>query len=337
MSPGGYRFKLLKSYLQRTATCPGPPLTAIIATTHRCNMTCRMCIRAARSFDGPDMEFDLFKKIIDEGKGCLSYISLDGPGETTMNPEAFRMICYARSQGIRVMFSTNATLLDEAMCAAIVDSGLDMIIFSINATTPEVYEAVHGVQAFEKASANTHRFLEIKRKRKSSIVVAVQMIRLPETGAQAHDFVRQWRSVPGVDVVRIKADVVCNNPAAERRTRLAPHRRKPCPRLWYGPVLVETNGDVYASPGVLYKAGPVGNLTESTLAQVWNNQTMQAMRAAHARGEAAKLPECRDCAYLQPRLPLVIAAFMIDPFIAGRLLPLAERLAFWHRLPLFEK
>ena len=155
-----------------------------------------MCIRAARSFDGPDMEFDLFKKIIDEGKGCLSYISLDGPGETTMNPEAFRMICYARSQGIRVMFSTNATLLDEAMCAAIVDSGLDMIIFSINATTPEVYEAVHGVQAFEKASANTHRFLEIKRKRKSSILVAVQMIRLPETGAQAHDFVRQWRSVP---------------------------------------------------------------------------------------------------------------------------------------------
>jgi radical SAM protein with 4Fe4S-binding SPASM domain len=296
-----------------------------------------MCIRAVRKFDGPDIEFDLFKKIIDEGEGYLRYISLDGPGETTMNPDAFRMVRYAKSKGIQVMFSTNATLMDEPMGAAILDSGLDMIIFSINGTTPEVYEAVHGVQAFEKVSANIHSFLELKRKRKSSILVAVQMIRLPETREQVRGFFRQWRLVRGVDMVRAKADVVCNDPAGEKRTSLAPHPRRPCPRLWYGPIFVETNGDVYASPGVMYKAGPVGNLRKSTMAQLWNNQPMQAMRAAHARGEAAIFPECRDCAYPQPRLPLVVAGFMLDPFVAGKLLLLAERLAFWHRLPLFEK
>jgi radical SAM protein with 4Fe4S-binding SPASM domain len=231
-------------------------------------MTCRMCIRAVRTFAGPEMEFDLFKKIIDEVKGRLSYISLDGPGETIMNPDAFRMIGHARSQGIRVMFSTNATLLDEARRADVLNSGADMIIFSINATTPEVYEEVHGVH---------------------------------------------------------------------KRIHPGPKRRAPCPRLWYGPAFVETNGDVYASPGVLYKAGPVGNLTKSTLTQIWNNGAMQSMRAAHARGDAALFTECRDCAYLQPRLPLVIAGFMIDPFRAGKLLPLAERLAFWQRLPLFER
>lgn len=336
MRSSAYRFKLLNSYLRRTATCPGPPLTAIIATTHRCNMTCRMCIRAVRKFDGPNMEFDLFKKITNEGKAYLRYISLDGPGETIMNPDAFRMIHFARSQGFRVMLSTNATLLNEATRASLLDSGLDMIIFSINGTTPEVYEAVHGVQAFEKASANVHAFLELKRKRKSSILVAVQMIRLPQTRTQVHEFVRQWRSVPGVDMVRVKADIVCNDALGGERIGFVPHRRRPCPRLWYGPIFVETNGDVYACPGVLYKAGPVGNLTDSTLAQVWNNQPMQAMRAAHARGEAAVYPECSDCAYPQPRLPLIIAGFMLDPFVAGRLLPLAERLAFWHRLPLFE-
>ncbi len=300
-------------------------------------MTCRMCIRAVRTFAGPEMEFDLFKKIIDEVKGRLSYISLDGPGETIMNPDAFRMIGHARSQGIRVMFSTNATLLDEARRADVLNSGADMIIFSINATTPEVYEAVHGVQGFAAATTNVRRFLELKRERKSPILVAVQMILLPETEGQVRDFFRHWRSVPGVDMIRFKADVVCNGPAGEKRIHPGPKRRAPCPRLWYGPAFVETNGDVYASPGVLYKAGPVGNLTKSTLTQIWNNGAMQSMRAAHARGDAALFTECRDCAYLQPRLPLVIAGFMIDPFRAGKLLPLAERLAFWQRLPLFER
>jgi hypothetical protein len=62
-----HRIRLLSCYMRRDVICPGLPLTAIIATTHRCNMTCRMCIRAAMPFDGPDMDFRLFAKIIDEG------------------------------------------------------------------------------------------------------------------------------------------------------------------------------------------------------------------------------------------------------------------------------
>jgi radical SAM protein with 4Fe4S-binding SPASM domain len=295
-----------------------------------------MCIRAVKTFEGPNMEFDLFKKIVDDGKPFLRYISLDGPGETTMNPDAFRMIRYAKFQGIRVMFSTNATLLDERTINAILDSGLDLIIFSINGTTPEVYEAVHGVRAFERAHDNIHRFLQFKLKRQSRIIAAVQMIRLPETQGQIQGFFQNWRSVRGLGIVRVKADVVCNRSTDEKPVSLARRPSRPCPRLWYGPIFVETNGDVYASPGVMYKAGPVGNLREFTLSQIWNNEPMQAMRIAHGRGEAATYPECRQCVYPQPRLPLVIAGFMLDPFMAGKLLPWAEKLAFWHRLPLFE-
>ena len=100
---------------------------------------------------------------------------------------------------------------------------------------------------------------------------------------------------------------------------------------------METNGDVYASPGILYKAGPVGNVREESLAKIWNNVQMQAMRRAHVGGDVSAFPECVDCAYPRPRLPLIVAGFLLDPFAVGKLVPLAEKLAFWHRLPLYEK
>lgn len=332
-----HRLRLLYRYLSKSTICPGLPPTVVIANTHRCNHFCRMCIREAVPFTGPNIEAWLFRKIIDEGAAYFRYISLDGPGETVMNPEAFKLIRYARSKGIRIVFSTNATLMNPQIVESILDCGLDHIIFSVNGTTREVYESVHGADSYEAAVANVRHFLARKSERKALTMVTLQMVCLDQTLPQVDDFYRQWRTVPGVNSVRVKKDVV----AVERIQSDAPARRKPrqnpCARLWYGPVFIETNGDVYASPGVLYKAPPVGNVLREPLAQIWNNKTMQAMRRAHAIGDESPFPECVDCSYSRPRLPLIVGGFLLDPFTAGRLMPLAEKLAYWHRLPFYEK
>ncbi len=335
--PARHRLQLLASYLRRSEVCPGLPLTGIIATTHRCNQSCRMCIRAVRAFDGPNMSFGLFEKIIEEWIPYLRYISLDGPGETTMNPDAFRMIRYARSRGVRVMFSTNATTLDSSMYDEILSSGVDLIIFSVNGTTPDVYEAIHGRPSYETVTANIRRFLARKIQRGVRVLVILQMVLLPETQRQVPAFYRLWRGTRGVDLVRIKKDVVCSSAESSRDSSHDGARRNPCSRLWHGPLFIETNGDVYASPGILYRTGPVGNVTEQSLAGIWNNEAMRSMRRLHAAGKAYQLEECARCAYPRPLLPLILAGFLLDPFTVGKFVPLAERLAFWHRLPLYER
>ncbi len=300
-------------------------------------MTCRMCLRAVRRFAGPDMEFDLFTRIVDGSSPCLQYVSLDGPGETTMNPAAFRMIRYARSKGIRVMFSTNCTLLDATMADAIMDSGADLIIFSVNGATSDVYETVHGRACYDQVLRNIDGFLKQKRRRKARVLVAVQMVILNETRSQIGDFYRKWRGVPGVDIVRVKKDVVCASRVDAGADRQVRTRKNPCSRLWHGPAFIDTDGSVYASPGVLYRAGPVGNVKEHSLADIWNGVQMQAMRRSHIAGDTSSYHECVECAYLQPRLPLTVAGFLLDPFTVGRLVPYAEKLALWYRLPLFER
>jgi radical SAM protein with 4Fe4S-binding SPASM domain len=283
------------------------------------------------------MEFALFKKIIDEWAPHLRYLSFDGPGETIMNPDAFPMIRYAKSKGIRVMFSTNATRLDADITDSVISSGVDLIIFSLNGTTPEVYEAVHGRPCYEETVTNIRRFIARKLERRSPILVSLQMIRLPDTLPQVRDFYRQWQHISGVDFVRIKKDVVCHEDVSVEEGRRQARRRNPCSRLWHGPIFIETNGDVYPSPGVLYKTAPIGNAARESLAQIWNNESMKAMRRAHICGDLSTAPECLSCAYPRPLLPLILAGFLLDPFIVGKFVPLAEKLAFWHHLPLYEK
>jgi hypothetical protein len=70
-----------------------------------------------------------------------------------LHPGAFRMIRYVKSKGIRVMFSTNATLLDAGMADAIMDAQVDLIIFSVNGATPEAYRAVHGYDGYGRGSS----------------------------------------------------------------------------------------------------------------------------------------------------------------------------------------
>src|SRR5438552_4667553 len=169
--PAIHRLRLLSRYLRGSAVCPGLPPTVVIANTHSCNHFCRMCIREAVTFDGPNMEVRLFRRLIDEGASYFRYISLDGPGETIMNPEAFGMIRYAKSKGIRMVFSTNATLMNADVVESILDSRLDHIIFSLNGTTREVYASVHGVDEYDTALSNIRRFLARKCERRAPTLV----------------------------------------------------------------------------------------------------------------------------------------------------------------------
>jgi radical SAM protein with 4Fe4S-binding SPASM domain len=227
--------------------------------------------------------------------------------------------------------------MTPAIIESIFDAGLDHIIFSLNGTTRDVYASVHGVDAFDTAVANIREFLKRKNETRATTIVTVQMVCLEQTMSQVHDFYRTWRSVPGVNSVRVKKDVVAVERIQKEKIANRAQRRNACARLWYGPVYIETNGDVYATPGVLYKAPPVGNLWKNSLADIWNNKTMRAMRRAHASGNESPFPECVDCSYSRPRLPLIVGGFLLDPFLVGRLMPIAERFSYWHGLPLYEK
>jgi hypothetical protein len=99
---------------------------------------------------------------------------------------------------------------------------------------------------------------------------------------------------------------------------------------------VEENGDVYPCCHA-WQAQPLGNVRQERLQDIWNNDRIRAMRAAHVRGDASAFPECRDCKAAKPRLPLIVGSFLVDSFRVRKLIPLFEKISRWSRNSLFER
>ena len=79
--------RLLKNYLRGDSECDGLPTTAVMGVTNRCDLSCPMCLRSVMEFPGPELGFDFFRTVIDQGAPFFRYISLDGPGEPMLNPD----------------------------------------------------------------------------------------------------------------------------------------------------------------------------------------------------------------------------------------------------------
>ena len=113
------------------------PLHLDIELTTRCNLSCDMC--PFHSENAPfkpeeevDMDFKLYKKIIDEGsKKGLKSIKLNYRGEPLLYKQLPEAIRYAKKKGIiDVQLNTNATLLTSNLAKELVNSGLDLLIIT---------------------------------------------------------------------------------------------------------------------------------------------------------------------------------------------------------------
>jgi radical SAM protein with 4Fe4S-binding SPASM domain len=330
--PFRQRLKLLKGYLRGETIPSAMPSHLIVEGTARCNLKCPMCPRQLQDFPAQDMDWDLFCKIVDEGKNYLEFIIPFGGGEPLLGKDIFRMIDYCRQQGLRTWISTNATLLDENRSRELLRSGLDYIIFAFDGATADVYQRYRPGADFHRVRQNILRFLELKKKMASTIFCVIQMVRLQGNAHQTADFRRMWQTT-GIDEIRIKEDEVCRYDTPKEKRK--PPRRRPCRLLWRGPLYVRYDGEVF--PCCYAFQGPsLGNLNTTTLAEIWTSPQLQAMRTAHHQGDLSDFKICQRCHVRQPYRPLLMISFLADSLWIRKWIPLVERLSSWTRLRLFE-
>ena len=113
------------------------------------------------------MEFDLYKKIIDEAKDFIFDINLAHRGESMLHPQLIEFIDYANKNNLYTRLHSNGSLLSEEMAYKIIESGLDRLSFSFDGFTKEKYEKIRIGGNFDTTIKNILRFLEIKKATKS--------------------------------------------------------------------------------------------------------------------------------------------------------------------------
>lgn len=300
----------------------GPPQLGL-DVTNRCNLNCIMCARQAMTRPVGDMDFGLFKRIIDEGRRFLEFAWLQDYGEPLLHKDISRMIAYCREKGIPCGISTNAMLLTKEAAEEILAAGLDYIIFAFDGSTRQTYEGIRKGADYEKVLANIRGFLDIKLRKKYRTFVTVQCIYMRETEPQIRDFIKMWK-LPGVNALRLRQLTYSYERYGSQHNKFRnPGLNLPCYWLWRNPhikwdgVVVPCCQDVNA----FYNAG---NIKDSSLIEIWNGKLMQDLRRAHLGGMRSKLALCRECNMYQPAFILAAGSFLISASAVNRLVPATE-------------
>ena len=129
-----------------------------------------MCYQKDKTFSNKSkgfmgyMNFELFKKIIDEIEGNLEAVTFASRGEPTLNPELEKFLKYAEGKFLGLKINTNATILSEKIINTLLSSDLETLVFSIDAANKEMYEKVRVNANFEKILKNLELFHKIKNK-----------------------------------------------------------------------------------------------------------------------------------------------------------------------------
>ena len=256
----------------------GHRLTAVnLELTNRCNLACVMCpVNNGMSRAKRDLELAEFKRIIDTSPG-LELILMFQWGESLLVRDFFERVRYAADRGIRVMITSNGTLLDEECCRRILECGLERITFSVDGG-PETHERIRGF-SHEELRENVERLVRMRDEAGASLGIDVNMTIWEANEAEAPEVERVWGEL--VDRVQFIPRFVD-----------AP-RTEPCRELWRGCAVVLSDGRV--APCCRDSEGELslGHVDDATVEELWNGEVMAELRERHRRRDFP--PLCAHC------------------------------------------
>ncbi|HYG39129.1 MAG TPA: radical SAM/SPASM domain-containing protein [Cytophagales bacterium] len=290
----------------------GLPISISIEPTTSCNLRCPECPSGLRSFTRPTgmLNLTLFRKIIDQMKDHVIYLTLYFQGEPYLNPDFLNMVKYASSNKIYTSTSTNAHYLSDESAKKTVESGLDRLIISIDGTTQEVYEVYRKGGKLDKVIEGTEKILKWKKALKSSTPHIIFQFLVVKANEDQVEEVNKLAGILGVDEVVLKTAQIYDY---ENGSELIPEKDKysrykqtnngkwvlknklenSCWKMWQSCVFT---WDGKVLPCCFDKDGQfqLGDMKTDAFDSIWNNDKYKAFRKSILNSRK-EIEICKNC------------------------------------------
>ncbi|MBN2354807.1 radical SAM protein [candidate division KSB1 bacterium] len=279
-----------------------PPTILQIEPGNICNLRCPVCHvvtdRQSRGF----MDFNHYKKLIDEVGERVFLIHFWGWGEPFMHPNVYDMIRYGKSRGLQFISSTNGHFFEQGDHAdRLIESQLDVLIFALDGIDAATYEKYRHRGDFDRALRGLNKLLQRKKELGATlprINLRMLVTRDNETQVEAMKALAQKL---GVDCFTLKTmysfdnekDGRCLVPKKPEYRRMTydkdgnPIRiTNTCKKLWNHPV-VYWDGEVVLCDYYNKNELTLGNVFQNgtSLTDVWYGAGMRRLRSRFRRGE----------------------------------------------------
>jgi len=141
------------------------PKICVLHLTNACNLRCKHCYANAGRPLKNELRTDEIKNIIDQlvEMDCF-YLTLSG-GEPLLFPKLEEIAKYATRKGLKILITTNGTLLTRAKVKKLLENGVSSIQISFDSHIPSVHNKFRGYSwAFKNAINGMRKCKELRMK-----------------------------------------------------------------------------------------------------------------------------------------------------------------------------
>ena len=289
-----YRYEM---FPQRLQIDEFPPCLQIEPASI-CNYRCLFCYQIDEEFTKKNngmmgmMPLDLFKRVIDEAQGKCEAVTLASRGEPLICPDFGPMIKYAGGKFLALKLNTNAWFLNEKLCYAILEAGVNTVVFSADAASEPTYSRLRVNGNLEKVYANIKKFRDIREKYfpHSKVITRVSGVKVPSADS-LEDMGKFWGEL--VDQVAF----VNYNPWENSYKQVVNEITTPCSDLWRR-MFVWWDGTVNPCDVDFKSTLSIGNLKSDNLSGLWKSSKYTSLRESHQEKKRSQCEPCARCAFV---------------------------------------
>ncbi len=263
------------------------PVNILIEPCNICNLSCPGCITGIRRKDAihPQiLDLHRFKQIFDQVKEYVYNISLYNWGEPFLNKNIFSIIEYASSSGCAATVHSNFNIFNDFMAKKAITSRLTHIYLSIDGATQQTYEKYRSGGELSRVIENVKLLVSKKREMKSRLPILTWKYLVFPHNVHEIASARQWAkelTVDAFDLVRGNIDNVAVFGREEIHDldtgTMVTYQENSCDALWDS-LIVYPDGSVIPCCQAFRQKDIFGNVLESSVKEVWNNEDFITMR-----------------------------------------------------------
>lgn len=273
------------------------PRHIFLETTSACNLKCKICPRTAGDTLIGHMNFELFKKIVDEAKKygprtfCLHLF-----GEPLLAPRFIDEVYYIKQANPKnsIVLTTNGTLLNEKIAEAMIKAPVDKIAVSFMSAQKEKYAELTGLDFMLQVEENVKKLIDLKGKNKSiKPKIIIRLILEEHNQEKVEIFKNKWRDKKVIVEIRQAHNYGGNVKFGKIRDKKI-NKRWPCYHFWLSPA-IHWNGDFSVCCNDYARQAVLGNIKNQTINELWNSSSMLEFRAAQLKRNFKTPVICENC------------------------------------------
>ena len=260
-----------------------------------CNYRCVFCFQTDEKFSHKksvhmgSMSLDLYKNIVDAAEGNIEFLSLASRGEPLICRDFTGMMEYSIGKFLNLKVNTNASLMTEAHCHALLCGGARTIVFSADAAEEPLYSKLRVNGKLDRVLRNIERFQNIRETQYSSCPIISRVSGVLVKESQNMESMKNlWGGL--VDQISF----VKYNPWENVYDSPLSQVSQPCSDLWRR-MFIWFDGTVNPCDTDYKSMLKVGNVKDQPLTKIWRNKDYNLLRETHLSKQRNGLSPCNRC------------------------------------------